>query len=238
MPRFAGLRGKLMGYIKNNRFFKVLKIFLLTAILVLHSYMPVSMADEPEVAFSRFDAFNLPVLAYNLSPALIRSFKEKVPGFMPLAKSSIVTLIDFSLPSTAKRLWTINLETGEILFNSLVAHGRNTGADVAQRFSNIPQSYQSSLGFYLTDQVYVGKHGNSLRLKGLEKNINDNAWNRAIVVHGADYVTESFIKVNGRLGRSQGCPAIPPEITEEFINTVKEGSLIFIYHPGYEKQKV
>ena len=154
-----------------------------------------------------------------------------------MAKSSIVTLIDFSLPSTAKRLWTINLETGEILFNSLVAHGRNTGNDVAQSFSNIPQSFQSSLGFYLTDHVYVGKHGNSLRLKGLEKNINDNAWKRAIVVHGADYVTESFIKQNGRLGRSQGCPAIPPEITEEFINTVKEGSLIFIYHPGYEKVK-
>lgn len=227
-----------MGYIKNNCFSKVLKVFFLTIILVLNSYMPVSIADEPEVAFSRFDAFNLTTLTSGLSPGLIRSFRDKVPGFLPMAKSSVVTLIDFSLPSTSKRLWTINLETGEILFNTLVAHGKNTGTDVALSFSNIPQSFQSSLGFYLTDHVYVGKHGNSLRLKGLEKNINDNAWERAIVVHGADYVTESFIKENGRLGRSHGCPAIPPEITEEFINTVKEGSLIFIYHPGYERAKV
>lgn len=226
-----------MGLLKRNNCSKVLKALFLTVVFVLVSYMPVSMADEPKIDFSRLDAMNFAAMGSGLSPDLIRSFRDKVPGFLPLAKNSIVTLIDFSLPSTAKRLWTINLETGELLFNSLVAHGRNTGSDLAQSFSNVPQSFQSSLGFYLTDHVYVGKHGNSLRLKGLEKNINDNAWKRAIVVHGADYVTDSFIKQNGRLGRSQGCPAIPPEITEEFINTVKEGSLIFIYHPGYEKVK-
>jgi hypothetical protein len=152
-----------------------------------------------------------------------------------MASNKIITIIDFSLPSTARRLWTINMVTGEILFNTLVAHGKNTGQNIAEKFSNIPQSYQSSLGFYLTDQVYTGKHGHSLRLKGLEKNINDKAWERAIVIHGADYVSESFIKAHGRLGRSHGCPAIPPELTDDFIRTIKEGSLLFIYHPGYDQ---
>lgn len=149
----------------------------------------------------------------------------------------MVTLIDFSLPSTVKRLWTINLQTGELLLNTYVAHGRNSGDNEARQFSNVPESYQSSLGFYLTDQVYVGKHGNSMRLRGLEKNINDKAWDRAIVVHGADYATDGFIRKYGRLGRSFGCPAIPPEVTDEFIQTVKDGSLLFIYHPRYEKNQ-
>jgi hypothetical protein len=172
-----------------------------------------------------------------ISPELINSFKERISAFLPLAKTHIVTLIDFSLPSTEKRLWTIDMLTGEVLFNTYVAHGRNSGDDVALSFSNIPESHQSSLGFYLTEQEYIGKNGNSMRLKGLEKNINDKAWDRSIVVHGADYATDGFIKNNGRLGRSFGCPAIPPEITDKFIETVKDGSLLFIYHPRYGKLK-
>ena len=104
-----------------------------------------------------------------------------------------------------------------------------------EHFSNKPQSHQSSLGFYLTCNLYYGKHGKSLRLQGLEKGINDKAMERAIVIHGADYVSESFINAYGRLGRSHGCPAIPIDIVDDFINTVKDGALLFIYHPSYRK---
>lgn len=223
------------GYLHN--FLKVLKIIILTSVLVLAQQLP---ARERSAALQG----NLPVeeighiqaLAGILSPALINSFRSHIAAFLPYAKSHVVTLIDFSLPSTAKRLWAINLETGEVLLNTYVAHGRNSGDNEARQFSNIPESYQSSLGFFLTDQVYVGKHGNSMRLKGLEKDINDKAWDRAIVIHGADYATDGFIQKYGRLGRSFGCPAIPPEVTDKFINTVKGGSLLFIYHPGYESK--
>ena len=217
---------------------KYLRILSLTAVCLFYVPTPSfnAQAGEPLTNGKTTEAFNLSAFADKLNPSLIRSLFERLPGFLPLASNKIITIIDFSLPSTAHRLWTINLETGEILFNTLVAHGRNTGQNIAEKFSNIPQSYQSSLGFYLTGKVYTGKHGHSLRLKGLEKNINDKAWERAIVIHGADYVSESFIKAHGRLGRSHGCPAIPPEITEDFISTIKEGSLLFIYHPGYDQQ--
>ena len=219
-------------------FIKYLRILLLTVVCVFYVPFPSfdAQASEPLTTGKTTEAFDLSAFADKLNPSLIRSLFERLPGFLPLASNKIITIIDFSLPSTARRLWTINLETGEVLFNTLVAHGRNTGQNIAEKFSNIPQSYQSSLGFFLTDQVYTGKHGHSLRLKGLEKNINDKAWERAIVIHGADYVSESFIKAHGRLGRSHGCPAIPPEITEDFISAIKEGSLLFIYHPGYDQR--
>lgn len=219
-------------------FIKFLRIAVLTAVLVLNQQLP---ARESRVGGSDIslheEGMQLMALSGAVSPALLKSFRERISSFLPYAKSQVVTLIDFSLPSTVKRLWTINLITGEVLINTYVAHGQNSGDNVATAFSNIPESHQSSLGFYLTDQIYVGKHGNSMRLKGLEKNINDKAWDRAIVVHGADYATDGFISKHGRLGRSYGCPAIPPEITDQFIETVKDGSLLFIYHPGYEKSK-
>ena len=220
-------------------FIKILRIAVLTAVLVLNQQLPAReiMVGGSDIGLHEEGDLQLSALSGAVSPALLNSFKERISSFLPYAKSQVVTLIDFSLPSTAKRLWTINLETGEVLFNTYVAHGKNSGDNVARTFSNTPESYQSSLGFYLTDQIYVGKHGNSMRLKGLEKNINDKAWDRAIVVHGADYATDDFIRKYGRLGRSFGCPAIPPEITDEFIETVKEGSLLFIYHPRYAKSK-
>ncbi len=177
---------------------------------------------------------HLASLSENINPDLVKSFEEHLPKFLPLAKNNIITIIDFSLPSTKKRLWTLNFETGEVLLNTYVSHGRNSGNDVAEKFSNTPESYQSSLGFFLTDQPYSGKHGKSLRLKGLEKNLNDRAFERAIVIHGADYVSESFIQKHGRLGRSHGCPAIPEELTSTFIDKTKDGSLLFIYHPSYK----
>jgi len=149
--------------------------------------------------------------------------------------NQLLTVIDFSLPSTEKRLWIIDPEKGEVLLNSVVAHGKNSGELMAVKFSNKPESYQSSLGFYLTAETYQGKHGYSLRLDGLEKGFNDMARSRAIVVHGADYATEAFAKMTGRLGRSLGCPALPSDLSKEVIDLIKNGSLLFIYgnHPDY-----
>lgn len=144
-------------------------------------------------------------------------------------KSPILTVIDFSLPSTEKRLWIIDPSKGLILHHSVVAHGRNSGELLAKTFSNLPESFQSSLGFYKTAETYQGKHGYSLRLDGLEKGFNDQARNRAIVIHGADYAKEEFAKSTGRLGRSLGCPALPPELSAKVIDLIKDGSLLFIF---------
>jgi hypothetical protein len=149
-----------------------------------------------------------------------------------LVKKNIVTLIDFSLSSNSKRLWVIDLATNTVLFQSLVAHGRNTGEEFAENFSNSAQSFKSSLGFYATGEIYSGKHGMSLKLDGLEKGVNDNARSRGVVIHGADYVSNTFIKNNKRLGRSQGCPALPEELSKAIIDVIKDKSCLFIYHPS------
>lgn len=165
------------------------------------------------------------------------AFTLALQGYQALeakAQRAIITVIDFSLPSSEKRMWIIDLEEQVILHHTYVAHGKNTGTLMAKRFSNIPQSLQSSLGFYQTDNVYYGKHGRSLRLNGLESGINDKARERAIVLHGADYATEAFVKRQGRLGRSFGCPAVPRQETDAIIDWIKEGTLLFIYHPNPE----
>jgi hypothetical protein len=177
----------------------------------------------------------------NLSMPKLESFAKALEGFYDLKekgkiKRDILTLIDFSMSSNTKRLWIIDLSTNTILYNSLVAHGKNTGEEFAKSFSNKPESYKSSLGFYATGEVYQGKHGLSLKLDGLEKGVNDKARERAVVIHGADYVAESFIKQNKRLGRSLGCPAIPVEMTKEIINTIKDKSCLYIYHPSADKK--
>jgi len=165
------------------------------------------------------------------------SFKEALKGFYllkekGLVQKDILTLVDFSLSSNVKRLWVINLDTNTILYNSLVAHGKNTGEEFAKNFSNTNSSYKSSLGFYVTGETYNGKHGMSLKLDGLEKGVNDNARERGVVMHSANYVSKTFIKYNKRLGRSQGCPAIPEESLKGIVNTIKDKSCLFIYHPS------
>jgi L,D-transpeptidase catalytic domain len=172
----------------------------------------------------------------------LESFKEALKGFNALkekglVEKNIITLVDFSLSSNAKRLWVIDLETNTVLYNSLVAHGRNTGEEFAHSFSNANSSYKSSLGIYLTGEVYNGKHGLSLKLDGLEKGINDNARLRGVVLHAANYVSNSFIKYHKRLGRSQGCPAVPQELLSEIVNTIKNKSCLFIYHPSRNLEK-
>lgn len=169
-------------------------------------------------------------------------FTEALKGFYSLKekgffKKDILTLVDFSLSSNCKRLWIINLATNEIMLQSLVAHGKNTGDEFANNFSNTPESFKSSLGFYATGEVYNGKHGISLKLDGLEKGLNNYARKRAVVMHGADYVSESFIKDHKRLGRSQGCPAVPLEFASEIISLIKDQSCLFIYHPSLINSK-
>lgn len=165
------------------------------------------------------------------------AFLYALKGFSNLRRSewklndSILTVIDYSLPSTKERLFVIDLRNTQIVKKSLVAHGTETGALFAKHFSNKPQSHQSSLGFFITGNTYIGKHGYSLRMSGIEKGINDNARERAIVFHAAKYVSEEFIEKHGRLGRSFGCPALPQNENQLIIDLIKGESCVFIYFP-------
>lgn len=159
------------------------------------------------------------------------TFSKATEGFYSLKEKGIVeknilTIVDFSISSREKRLWV--MDNNKILFNSLVAHGKNSGEDMANSFSNENQSYKSSIGFFITGETYNGKHGLSLKLDGLEKGINDNARERGVVIHGAAYVSNEFLKNHNRLGRSQGCPAIPIELSKEIIQTIKYKSCLYI----------
>jgi hypothetical protein len=147
------------------------------------------------------------------------------------ASAATLTLIDYSRPSTVPRLWVVDLESGALLFEELVAHGSGSGDDLATRFSNTLDSRQSSLGLFTTEDTYVGKHGYSLRLQGLESGVNDRARERAIVMHGADYVSAQSIAALGRLGRSWGCPALRPAIVRDVIDRIKGGNVVFAYYP-------
>lgn len=150
-----------------------------------------------------------------------------------LINDSIISIIDFSKPSSEKRLFVLDMKNYRLLFNTLVSHGRNSGREYAYSFSNQPSSYMSSPGFYITRETYEGKNGYSLKLEGIEKGINDNAYERGIVVHGAGYVNESLADAQGFIGRSQGCPALPVEVSQPVINRIKNGTCLFIYHPSY-----
>jgi len=144
-------------------------------------------------------------------------------------KSHLLTIIDFTRPSFEKRCFVIDLRAEELLYRTYVAHGRGTGMTYARHFSNVPESYQSSLGFYRTAETYRGKHGYSMRLDGLEPDINDLARERAIVMHSAEYAGEWFVQKHGRLGRSLGCPALPPAVSTGIITKIQQGSCLFVY---------
>jgi hypothetical protein len=142
-----------------------------------------------------------------------------------------LTVIDYSRPSTEKRLWVFDLKSRALLYEELVAHGRGSGENIATSFSNVPESHQSSLGLFRTEGSYVGRNGYSLRLRGLDAGFNDHAYDRAIVMHGAPYVSDEFARAQGRLGRSLGCPALREGIAREVIDTVKGSGLVFAYYP-------
>ncbi|MCD9006256.1 murein L,D-transpeptidase catalytic domain family protein [Luteimonas sp. XNQY3] len=149
----------------------------------------------------------------------------------PHARPATLSVIDYSLPSTQPRLWVFDLARNTLLFEEWVAHGRNTGENLATRFSNREGSFMSSLGVFLTQETYHGQNGYSLRLQGLEPGFNDRARERAIVIHGAPYVNPLAATGQGRLGRSLGCPAVRPAIARQLIDTIRDGSLVFAYYP-------
>ncbi len=227
------------------KFFPLFFIVLLTSFSTLPNktkLVDVTTATETNAVsrnasvYSELDAnsFALPNFEC-FSTALDGFYKLKQKG---VVQKNVLTLVDFSLSSNTKRLWVIDLDENKVLFQTLVAHGRNTGEEFANSFSNQAESFQSSVGFYATGEIYNGKHGLSLKLDGLEKGLNDNARQRAVVVHGADYVSESFIRQNKRLGRSQGCPALPVDMNAKIINVIKNKSCLFLYHPSKSKEIV
>lgn len=194
------------------------------------SNIEISSIKKADFIYNNLNSknFNLPNL---------ESFSKAIEGFYLLKEKGkiqkdIITLIDFSLSSASKRLWVIDLSTNTVLFNSYVSHGMNSGGEYANSFSNVASSYKSSLGFFATGEVYQGKHGLSLKLDGLEKGINSNARARDIVIHGAQYANPSILNSQNFLGRSQGCPALPEALSKKIINTIKNKSCLFIYHPS------
>ena len=167
-----------------------------------------------------------------------KAFEYACKGYRLLLKKKIISkqgylaICDFSQSSNNKRLYLVDMVNGEVLLNTYVAHGRNSGGEYATRFSNRPKSLQSSLGFYVTQDTYYGEHGLSLRIRGVEEGYNDKAGRRRIVVHGANYLGNAWLEQNNYMGRSYGCPAIPDKESDYLINTIKKGSCLFIYHPS------
>ncbi len=188
-----------------------------------NSYEAVFETLDLELKGLSKDAFNWAVRGWN-----------EMTSAGKLKNDSILTIIDFDQPSYKKRLYVIDIKNTKILFNTWVAHGMNTGKEWAQSFSNKQNSHKSSLGFYITEGTYSGSNGFSLKLIGLEKNLNNNAYNRAIVMHGAPYVSQSFINAQGYIGRSHGCPAVPEQLNRPIIEKIKNGSCLFIYNKSYK----
>ena len=158
-------------------------------------------------------------------------FKSAMDGYnsIELTNKKLLSIIDYSKPSTEKRFFIIDVENRKLLYNTLVAHGKKSGYVNATKFSNKYGSHKSSLGFFRTGNSYYGKRGYSLQLEGLEKGINDNARRRGIVIHGANYVDERLANGNGVIGRSWGCPSVSKKLSKEIINLLRGGSLLYIY---------
>lgn len=204
---------------------------------------PVIVNDAPanNIGFTYADSSRLNKFYDNLQLDSLglsaEAYHMAISGFLSLVLAGeiqnpgVLSIIDFSKPSTQKRLFVLDMNNGTLLFNTLVAHGRNSGKLLATRFSNRPNSLMSSIGFYLTGDPFIGQHGYSLRLEGKEKGWNDNAFHRSIIIHPADYVSEEHIHQWGYLGRSEGCPAIPENLDRDIIDNIRGGSCLFIYSP-------
>ena len=212
-------------------------------ILVASSFKVVS-ADEAVTSNNETSIENYISILYNeidftKSERLsYEVFNKAYRGYMNLRNEGklntgkeIITICNFNLPSTENRLWIIDLAKKKVLFNTYVAHGAGSGDDCSLSFSNDASSHKSSLGFYVTGDTYDGEHGTSLYLNGMDEGFNDAAYDRGIVVHGANYVCNKFVSANQRLGRSWGCPAVPSKLSLPIINSIKEGTCLFIYYP-------
>lgn len=219
----------------HRYFFHMQKAFLFLIFLLLPSHYTATRPPVPEkkpagktVSCPELSLYREMKLENILN---YEAFLQAIAGYNKIEKKKkeIITVIDFTRPSTEKRFYVLDLKHKKLLFHTLVSHGKNSGGNYATSFSNQNGSYKSSLGFYRTENTYQGKNGYSLILEGLEKGINDRAKERAIVVHGAPYSNPSVIASGGRLGRSFGCPALPQALSTPIINTIKGGSLLFIY---------
>ena len=207
----------------------------------VHAYSATSVdsGGKPDHQFE-YDVQQLYTDCALESKLNFNAFRRAYLGYLRLLQEGSVrpdrplTVIDFNLPSTQKRLYVIDLVQRKLLFHTYTSHGQGSGNEHATSFSNIPDSHMSSLGFYVTAETYQGKHGYSLRLNGMDKGYNDNARSRAVVMHGADYVSEAFIRRAGRLGRSYGCPALGWEVYKEVIDKIKGGSCLFISYEDPE----
>jgi hypothetical protein len=216
----------------------LLIMFLLLAGSLFYAGSGSGQANEPEsLPNDSFRTISELYKTINDSDIDFTAFQLAMQGYRLLKtkglvkKDSILTLIDYSRPSSDVRFYVIDLLSGNLVFKTLVAHGRNSGELYAKQFSNRKQSHQTALGFYITGNPYQGGQGYSMTLNGVDTGFNENARARAIVIHGADYVTRQYINHYGRLGRSFGCPALPPEMNDTIINVIKEGSVLFCYYP-------
>lgn len=229
--------------VKNFVPLRLLLLFLLPLTFAFASFKPATLTKNSPfaktVSTADFDLSSKMLIYDSLQLNSLglskQAFVEGLKGYNilrsqgKLNNDNIISIVDFTLPSTQKRFFVIDLENFKLLFNTYVAHGRNSGKEYANHFSNSPESHMSSLGFYITQETYYGEHGLSLRLEGEEKGINDNAESRAIVIHPADYVSENTLKSLGYLGRSYGCPALPEKVAAPIIKTIKDGSCFFVY---------
>jgi len=200
--------------------------------LILILFLPVTLAFAATKNTININQKQILHNASNLDPSAL---KYAVKGYEWAAKNGrmknpdILTIVDFNKPSYRKRLWVIDLKTSKILMNTFTTHGANSGLARSERFSNKVNSHESSLGVYETMNSYHGKYGYSLRLRGLEKGINDNVFKRAIVVHPAWYATQQAIDHYGQAGRSWGCFGLPPNLDKKFVNLTRDGSILFAY---------
>lgn len=198
---------------------------------ISRSSITLSEAYQQEVA-CLYEQINLDSFGLNKE-----AFEYAYRGYIYLSsrhlvtKNNIISICDFSQSSRNKRLYVIDLEQRKVVINTFVAHGRASGSEFAHYFSNNQRSHKSSLGFYVTEHTYYGDHGLALRIQGLEKGFNNRACKRNIVVHGSRYVGEDFIRYNRFNGRSFGCPAVPYEEADDIIETIKDGTCLFIYFP-------
>jgi hypothetical protein len=215
------------------------KLLLTTAILMfyqsgfnLNSGKKIYKLSSENALSARelYDSLKIQSLSYHVFELAYNGYLV-VKDQNKLSRPEIITIIDYTKSSKEKRLFVIDLFSKRLIFNELVAHGMNTGVNYAKTFSNNRHSNQSSLGFFVTGEPYEGKNGYSLKLYGLEKDFNDLAFDRGVVMHGANYVSDQFIKQNGRLGRSFGCTAVSKEVNPLIIQTIKGGTCMFIYYP-------
>jgi hypothetical protein len=203
---------------------------VLTAVLVVSAAAPLVRAAGDELTVTRAEFASIGRLAPDVFDLAIGASACAVRAGAA-ALPATLTVIDYSLPSTAKRLWVFDLVAKRLLYEELVAHGSGSGANVATEFSNTVDSHQTSLGLFVTDRSYVGKNGYSLRMDGLDAGFNDRARERAIVIHGAPYVDPALAQSQGRLGRSWGCPAVRPAVARQLIDRVAGGGMVFAYYP-------